>query len=107
MSTCMVSVQFFIFFVSLPAYVSIGSGVIETFHRKSSTPIEDETKVRFADVVRGKTGEECARYFLSTLMLANTYNVEISTEEGTDCYLGLYVIKFVFNDHLLISFRDG
>ena len=47
----------------------------------------------FAEVVRGKKGEEVARFFLSTLMLANTENVKISTKTGTDPQLGK-----MFND---------
>lgn len=37
-----------------------------------------KTTVPFTDIARGKEREEVSRYFLSSLMLANTYNIEIS-----------------------------
>ena len=37
-----------------------------------------KTTIKFNDVARGKEREEVSRYFLSSLMLANTYNVELS-----------------------------
>ena len=36
-----------------------------------------KTTISFAELSRGKEREEVARYFLSSLMLANTYNIEI------------------------------
>ena len=44
--------------------------------------------IEFGEVVKGQKGEEVARFFLSTLMLANTENVQISTKAGTDPQLG-------------------
>ena len=38
---------------------------------------ERKTTVPFEKVVKGKDKEEVCRYFLSTLMLANTYNIEL------------------------------
>jgi len=49
----------------------------------------DQTLVHFNDVVGGKPREEVARYFLSTLMLCNTMNVEVSSAKGTDPELGM------------------
>ena len=49
---------------------------------------EGRPLIDFVDVVRGHKGEEVARYFLSTLMLANTENVEIRSKPGTDPQLG-------------------
>jgi len=36
-----------------------------------------KTTIKFTDIARGKEREEVSRYFLSSLMLANTYNIEI------------------------------
>jgi len=63
-----------------------GSGVLNSFPETSAAATE---KIPFGQVVRGQKGEEVARYFLSTLMLANTMNVEISTEPGTDPQMGM------------------
>ena len=38
--------------------------------------------------MKGQKGAEVARFFLSTLMLANTENVKIGTKAGTDPQLG-------------------
>ena len=37
-----------------------------------------KTTTAFSDVVAGKAQEEICRYFLSSLMLANTYNIELT-----------------------------
>jgi len=67
-----------------------GSGVLNTFKRGDSSLID------FGDVVRGHKGEEVARYFLSTLMLANTENVEIRCKPGTDPQLGMDNVQLKF-----------
>ena len=41
-------------------------------------------RVAFRDIVRGQKKEEISRFFLSTLMLANTGNVDISTSGDGD-----------------------
>ena len=38
-----------------------------------------KTTTAFSDVVAGKDQEEICRYFLSSLMLANTYNIELTS----------------------------
>jgi len=48
-----------------------------------------KSKIKFSKVVAGKPGEETARYFLSTLMLANTMNVQIGFVPDTDPELGM------------------
>jgi len=61
-----------------------GSQVLGSFpdaHRKS--------KIKFSQVVNGKPGEEIARFFLSTLMLANTMNLQIGFVPDTDAELGM------------------
>lgn len=55
-----------------------GSDIISTFPETKA-----KTTVSFNNVVQGKDKEEVCRYFLSSLMLANTYNVELSTPEVT------------------------
>ncbi|KAF0297809.1 Condensin-2 complex subunit H2 [Amphibalanus amphitrite] len=49
-----------------------GSRILERFPEGSA-----KTTVAFADIVKGEEAPEVARYLLSSLMLANTYNVEI------------------------------
>jgi len=67
-----------------------GSRVLSKFPDPDTTPGNSKEKfVKFNSVVRGERGEEVARFFLSTLMLANTMNVEISTEPGTDPQHGM------------------
>jgi len=58
-----------------------GSKILNSFSRSKAIP--------FSGVVKGLKGEEVARYFLSTLMLANTENVEISTAPGSDLQMGM------------------
>ena len=41
-----------------------------------------KTTTAFSDVVAGKDQEEICRYFLSSLMLANTYNIELSSNSS-------------------------
>ncbi len=36
-----------------------------------------KTTISFTEIARGKEREEVARYFLSSLRLANTYNIEL------------------------------
>ena len=43
-----------------------------------------KTEVPFREVIKGQKKEEISRFFLSTLMLANTGNVDISTAEDGD-----------------------
>jgi len=60
-----------------------GTKILNTFNG------EIGSKKQFAEIVAGEPREEVARYFLSSLMLANQYNVEISESEAgdlnTDC----------------------
>ncbi|XP_031837879.1 uncharacterized protein LOC116429260 [Nomia melanderi] len=42
----------------------------------------DQKKMNFDNVVGNKPSSEVARYFLATLQLANTYNVDIQTENS-------------------------
>ena len=49
-----------------------GSEILEHFPEGRA-----KTTISFAELARGKEREEVARLFLSTLMLVNTYNVEI------------------------------
>jgi len=65
-----------------------GSRVLSSFDDLPETS-KESCYVPFNTVVRGQKGEEVARYFLSTLMLANTMNVGVSTEPGTDPQLGM------------------
>jgi len=65
-----------------------GSRVLKSFDDNPAKSNES-SYVPFNTVVRGQKGEEVARYFLSTLMLANTMNVGISTEPGTDPQMGM------------------
>lgn len=54
---------------------SYGSDILHAFPDDSR-----KTTVGFAQIVKGKDREEVCRYFLSSLMLANTYNVELGNE---------------------------
>jgi len=65
-----------------------GSHVLSSF--KETTAVSNKKNlIEFGEVVKGQKGEEVARFFLSTLMLANTENVQISTKAGTDPQLGM------------------
>merc|ERR1712034_111205 len=63
-----------------------GSYVLNSFKESTAS---NKDLVDFGKVVQGQKGEEVARFFLSTLMLANTENVKISTKAGTDPQLGM------------------
>jgi len=65
-----------------------GSFVLNSF-KESTVSNPNQNLVDFGKVVQGQKGEEVARFFLSTLMLANTENVKISTKAGTDPQLGM------------------
>merc|ERR1719348_719820 len=65
-----------------------GTHVLNSFNDTLGKNSENNP-VDFVDVVSGKRAEEVARYFLSTLMLANTENVKIGTKIGTDPMLGM------------------
>merc|ERR1712142_705893 len=65
-----------------------GTHVLNSFNDTLGKNSENNP-VDFVDVVSGKRAEEVARYFLSTLMLANTENVKIGTKVGTDPMLGM------------------
>ena len=43
-----------------------------------------KTTTAFSDVVAGKDQEEICRYFLSSLMLANTYNIELTSSNDSN-----------------------
>jgi len=74
-----------------------GSHVLNTF--PSTATSSNKRPVDFAEVVRGKKGEEVARFFLSTLMLANTENVKISTKAGSDPQLGMDNVQLTLLSH--------
>eukprot|EP00092_Neocalanus_flemingeri_P017266 GFUD01018670.1.p1 GENE.GFUD01018670.1~~GFUD01018670.1.p1 ORF type:complete len:675 (-),score=216.95 GFUD01018670.1:180-2204(-) len=65
-----------------------GSQILDSFH---SDKYPRGKAIPFDEVVRarGLKGEEVARYFLSTLMLANSRNIKISTAAGSDPQLGM------------------
>jgi len=65
-----------------------GTHVLNSFNNTPGKNSENYP-VDFVDIVSGKKAEEVARYFLSTLMLANTENVKIGTKVGTDPMLGM------------------
>ena len=52
-----------------------GSKILDHFPEGNA-----KTTITFIELAQGKEREEVARYFLSSLMLANTYNVEIKNE---------------------------
>jgi len=51
---------------------------------ETSRQKQAKTTLRFADVVQGQEKEEVARFFLSSLMLANTYNIDLRSASGLD-----------------------
>ncbi len=56
---------------------SYGTGVLKALTETPPLCGSEASVVSFTDAVRGKDREEICRNFLSALMLANTYNVEI------------------------------
>jgi len=76
-----------------------GSHVLNTFPATGTSSSNKPGPVDFVDVVRGQRGEEVARFFLSTLMLANTENVKISTKAGTDPQLGMDNVQLTLLSH--------
>jgi len=76
-----------------------GSHVLNTFPATATSSNKKPGPVDFADVVRGQRGEEVARFFLSTLMLANTENVKIGTKAGTDPQLGMDNVQLTLLSH--------
>ena len=84
---------------------NLGTHVLNSFNDTLGKNSENN-QVDFVDVVSGKRAEEVARYFLSTLMLANTENVKIGTKVGTDPMLGNSLnISSYINLNLLL--RNG
>ena len=74
-----------------------GSHVLNSF--KDNTAASGKNVVDFGEVVKGQKGAEVARFFLSTLMLANTENVKIGTKAGTDPQLGKSCLFEYVNNH--------
>jgi hypothetical protein len=67
-----------------------GTQILDSFGREPGT-------VRsFDQLMVGRPKEEVARYFLSTLMLANCMNLEIMTEEGEDSSLAMDNVRLRF-----------
>ncbi|XP_076652853.1 uncharacterized protein LOC143359077 isoform X2 [Halictus rubicundus] len=56
-------------------YASNIMGTLQTLEQKST---------KFDDIVQNKPAYEVARYFLASLQLANTYNIEIKTTNSDD-----------------------
>jgi len=56
-----------------------GSKILDLFPKDEEFPVR-----KFQDIVKGQPKEEICRYFLSSLMLANTYNVEIVRTNSED-----------------------
>lgn len=50
----------------------------------SSSRKNRKTTLQFTELVAGKDREEICRYFLSSLMLANTYNIDLTSSEDTE-----------------------
>ncbi len=62
-----------------------GSDILEKFPRSErGDAAQRKTTVTFKDCVAGKDKEEVCRYFLSALMLANTYNIDLSSGEAPE-----------------------
>lgn len=59
----------------------LGTEILESF---PGNPKEVNTTVTFADVVAGKDQPDICRYFLSTLLLANTENVRLSVVKRSE-----------------------
>ena len=58
-----------------------GTKIIDSLKNNNTTGSSDQVSgVKFSEVAAGQPKEEVARLFLSTLMLANTMNVELKSE---------------------------
>jgi condensin-2 complex subunit H2 len=69
-----------------------GSNILSNFHSDEAGDAEEDpsrmsksrkSTVTFREVVAGKDTEEVCRYFLSSLMLANTYNIDLKPMGGS------------------------
>ena len=86
-------------FAFLHFYLLLGSHVLSSFKEPSEVSNKKKTLIDFGEVVKGQKGKEVARFFLSSLMLAKTENVQISTKAGTDPQLGKKVIWHYYQLH--------
>lgn len=59
---------------------AVGTEILEQFpgHAEQQQPVKEVTTITFADVVAEKEQPDICRYFLSTLLLANTENIRLS-----------------------------
>ncbi|KAL1138473.1 hypothetical protein AAG570_008536 [Ranatra chinensis] len=68
-----------------------GSSILDKFcNNNPDNPVKT-----FADITEGQPKEEICRYFLSTLMLANTYNVEIIKTDERDLAIDCLKLKLL------------
>ena len=71
-------------FITYLLTITIQSNLGESDSDAAPSSKSRKTTTAFSDVVSGKDQEEICRYFLSSLMLANTYNIELTSNSDSD-----------------------
>ena len=70
------------YFAFLHFYLLLDSHVLSSFKETTEVSNKKKTLIDFDEVVKCQKEEEVARFFLSTLVLAKTENVQIRTKLG-------------------------